>query len=78
MAGDFNRHNTLWGGTAVRDKRRGEAKPILDIMETFLLISLLPSGTVTRRQGDKELTINLILFTAKLAEATICCHIHNT
>ena len=48
------------------------------MMENLSLISLLPSGTITRRQRDEELTINLILLTAKLAEATICCHIHDT
>ena len=62
----------------MRDKRRGEAKPILDMIENLFLISLLPSGTVARRQRDEELTINLMLSTAKLAEAMICCHIHNT
>ena len=50
IAGDFNRHDTLWGGTAVRDERKGEAEPILDMMENLSLISLLPSGTITRRQ----------------------------
>ena len=62
----------------MRDERRGEAKPILDMMEKLSLISLLPSGIITRRQRDEELIINLILLTAKLAEATICCHIHDT
>ena len=78
IVGDFNRHDTLWGGTAVRDERRDEAEPILDMMENLFLISLLPSGTITRRQGDEELTIDLMFSTAKLVEATICCHIYDT
>ena len=35
IAGDFNRHDTLWGGTVVRDERRGEAEPILEVMENL-------------------------------------------
>ena len=48
------------------------------MMENLSLISLLPSGTVTRGQRDEESTINLMLSTAKLAEGMICCRIHDT
>ena len=62
----------------MRDERRGKAKPILDMMENLFLISLLPSSIIIRRPRDEELTNNLMLSTAKLAEAIICCHIYNT
>ena len=78
IAGDFNRHDTLWGGVSVREERRGEADPILDMMESLSLISLLPIGTITRRQRNEESTIDLMLATAKLADVKLCCCIHNT
>ena len=78
IAGDFNRHDILWGGTIVRDERRGEADPILNMMESLSLISLLPTGTIIRQQRNEELIINLILVTAKLADARLCCRIHET
>ena len=62
----------------MRDERRGEADPILDMMESLSLTSLLPTGTITRRQRNEELTINLMLAIAKLADVRICCCIHNT
>ena len=52
----------------MRDKRKGEADPILDIMESLSLISFLPTRIITIRQRNKELTINLMLVTAKLAD----------
>ena len=62
----------------MRDKRKGEADPILDIIESLSIISLLPTGTITRRQRKKELIINLMLIIAKLADARLCCHIYDT
>ena len=78
IASDFNRHDTLWGGIAVRDERRGKADPILNMIKSLSLISLLPTGIITRRHRDKELIINLMLTTAKLADARLCCCIYNT
>ena len=77
IAGDFNRHDTLWGGASVRDERRDDADPILDMMESLSLTSLLPIRTTTRRQRNEESTIDLMLATAKLADVRICCCIHN-
>ena len=48
ITGDFNRHDVLWGGSAVTDMRQGEAEPIIDMMGNMGLISLLRRGTVTR------------------------------
>ena len=78
IAGDFNRHDTLWCRIAVRDERRGEADPILNMIKSLSLISLLPTGIIMRRQRDEELIINLMLTTAKLADARLCCCIYNT
>ena len=78
IAGEFNRHDILWGGTAVRDERRGEADPILNKMDSLSLIGLLPTGTITRRQRNEESTIDLVLVTANLADARLCCRIHDT
>ena len=62
----------------MRDERRGEAGPILDMMVDLSLISLLPTGTITRRQRNEESTIDLIFITARLADARSCCHVHST
>src|ERR1700722_440036 len=45
LAGDFNRHDQLWGGNDVT--RQGEADPIIDLMAEVGLRSLLPRGTIT-------------------------------
>ena len=41
VAGDFNRHDALWGGNKVSDERQGEAEPIITMMSEQGLISLL-------------------------------------
>ena len=48
VAGDFNRHDILWGGITVSDTRQGEAEPIIEMMGLHGLSSLLKSGTTTR------------------------------
>ena len=47
LAGDFNRHDQLWGGDNIAMSRQGEADPIVDLMSEFSLHSLLPRGTIT-------------------------------
>jgi hypothetical protein len=32
LAGDFNRHDQLWGGDNISLQRQGEADPIIDLM----------------------------------------------
>ena len=51
IAGDFNRHNTLWGGNTVSDERQGEAEPIIMMMSEQGLTSLLKRGIIIRDQG---------------------------
>lgn len=47
LAGDFNRHNMLWGGDEATERRQGEAGPIIELMGEHGLHSLLPRGTKT-------------------------------
>ena len=70
VAGDFNRHDVLWGGEGTIMRRQGEGQPIVDLMNDHGLQSLLPRGTKTW-QGPKpglESTIDLVMATEELAE----------
>jgi hypothetical protein len=49
LAGDFNRHDQLWGGDDVSRGRQGEADPIIDLMSEHALHSLPTSGHTRRR-----------------------------
>ena len=80
VAGDFNRHDVLWGGEGTIMRRQGEGQPIVDLMNDHGLQSLLPRGTKTW-QGPKpglESTIDLVLVTEELAEEMVKCTIHPT
>lgn len=78
LAGDFNRHDQLWGGDEISPTRQGEADPIIDLMNEYSLLSLLPRGTKTWQNGDRESTIDLMLASEELAATVLKCHIHNT
>ncbi|PHH92210.1 hypothetical protein CDD83_8410 [Cordyceps sp. RAO-2017] len=78
LAGDFNRHDILWGGDEVSARRQGEGQPIVDLMNEHGLCSLLPRGTKTWQGPDKESTIDLVLASSELAEETVTCAIHAT
>jgi hypothetical protein len=54
VAGDFNRHDQLWGGDGVLPTRQGEADPIIDFMNRWKLESLLPRGTKTWQNAMHE------------------------
>jgi len=62
IAGDFNRHDSLWGGDRVAETpRQGEGGPILDFMAYTNLQSLLPRGTIGYgRDGTVATTIDLL------------------
>lgn len=77
LAGDFNRHDALWGGEAVNPQRQGEAELILELMDELSLISLLPRGTTTWQNGDRASTIDLLLVSADLADRYQQCKIHD-
>ncbi len=78
LAGDFNRHDILWGGGEVAANRQGEGQPIIDLMDDFGLSSLLPRGTKTWQRSNEESTIDLVLATAELADEVTSCVIHPT
>ncbi|KAL6405976.1 hypothetical protein AUP68_10531 [Ilyonectria robusta] len=78
LAGDFNRHDHLWGGDEVIGRRQGEAGPIVGLMEEHSLLSLLPRGTKTWENSEHSSTIDLILASAELAEEMVACGIHPT
>jgi hypothetical protein len=74
LAGDFNRHDQLWGGNDVTEQ--GEADPIIYLMAEVGLRSLLPRGTVTQ-EADSSSTIDLMLASQELADTTIRCGIYS-
>ena len=78
LAGDFNRHDQLWGGDEIVQERQGEAEPIIDLMSDHALQSLLPRGTKTWQKGNCETTIDLILVSEGLATSMVKCTVHTT
>ncbi|KAJ0127742.1 Uncharacterized protein HZ326_29156 [Fusarium oxysporum f. sp. albedinis] len=78
VVGDFNRHDQVWGGDDIAVERQGEADPIIDLMNDFMLRSLLRRGTKTWQSGDYEITIDLVLASEELADINIKCAIHGT
>ena len=78
IAGDFNRHDYLWGGDEVSHARQGEADPIIHLMDDYSLCSLLPRGTKTWQNANHETTIDLILASEELASMMVKCMIHTT
>jgi hypothetical protein len=78
LAGDFNRHDQLWGGDDVSRERQGEADPIIDLMSDHDLQSLLPRGTKTWQQGSHDLIIDLVLASEEPAMSVVKCIVHTT
>ncbi|XP_044714706.1 endonuclease-reverse transcriptase domain-containing protein [Hirsutella rhossiliensis] len=76
VAGDFNRHDLLWGGDEVTARRQGEAQSIIDLINDCGLCSLLPRGTKTWQGRDSESTIDLVLALAELADEMVICNIY--
>ncbi|RKK71830.1 hypothetical protein BFJ68_g18322, partial [Fusarium oxysporum] len=73
-----NRHDQLWGGDDISLTRQGEADQIINLMNEFELMSLLPRGTKTWSGGDFETTVDLVLASADPASSTVKCMIHGT
>jgi ribonuclease HI/exonuclease III len=78
VVGDFNRHDQLWGGDDVSVERQGEADLIIDLMNEFTLSSLLHRGTKTWHGGDHKTTIDLVLASEELKDATVKCTLYGT
>jgi hypothetical protein len=78
IAGDFNRHDQLWGGDDVSlTQRQGEADPIVDFIGDFSLHSLLPRGTKTWAKNGHESTIDLVFASHELATTLLKCGVYN-
>jgi len=67
VAGDFNRHDQLWGGEGTLPARQGEADSTNDFMNRWSLESLLPRGTKTWQNTTRASTIDLKLASQELA-----------
>ena len=78
LAGDFNRHDQLWGGNDVSAARQGEADPIISFMSDHSLCSLLPRGTKTWQNRNFGSTIDLMLASEGLTSTLLKCTIHET
>ena len=78
IAGDFNRHDQLWGGDDVRLERQGEADLIIDLMNEYGLSSLLRRGTKTWHGGDHDTTIDLVLASEGMKDSKLKCAILGT
>lgn len=77
IAGDFNRHDQLWGGDRVGEQSwQGEGEPIISFMQQNHLQLLLPRGTPTfeRQDGSGTSTIDLIMTTEEMAGQMIQCN----
>lgn len=72
LCGDFNRHDQLWGGDAIR---RDEGERILQCIDQLGLQLLLPRGTATHDSGT---TIDLVLATSGLANDLTTCQTWHT
>jgi endonuclease/exonuclease/phosphatase family metal-dependent hydrolase len=72
VAGDFNRHDQLWGGETVR---RNEGEPIVQFMHEHGLQLMLKRGTPTHESGT---TIDLSMASTKLFEDMVKCTIWPT
>ena len=75
IAGDFNRHNPLWGGNRIDNTlRQEESVPIINFMAELSLQSLLPVGVITFVSDIGRMsTIDLILTTPGLASELAKC-----
>ena len=79
IAGDFNKHDTMWGGDkVVGSPRQGEAADLIDFMDDFNLTSILERGTITFRnpRGD-ESTLDLVLTSPELVNEIQHCRVRD-
>jgi endonuclease/exonuclease/phosphatase family metal-dependent hydrolase len=76
LAGDFNRHDQLWGGQDIPWQRQGEANPIVDFIGDYSLQCLLLKGIKTWARNGQESTIDLIFASEELATTLIKCGVY--
>lgn len=79
LAGDWNRHDQLWGGDRVGcSPRQGEAAPIIDMMAQFNLQNLLPRGTTIFIGPQGTSTIDVAFASQELYDRRTTTQIHFT
>jgi ribonuclease HI len=67
IAGDFNRHDTIWGGNEVAtEQRQGEGSRILDFIEENNLQLLTQRGVATWERNGSASTIDLTMVSERL------------
>jgi len=78
IAGDLNRHDSLWGGDHVGiSPRQGEAQDIIELMGDLGLQSLLPRGSITYEGAGGETTIDLVLSSEGLANDRLTSQLYD-
>ncbi|CAD0055227.1 unnamed protein product [Aureobasidium pullulans] len=76
IAGDFNRHDTIWGGNEVAlGMRQGEGSRILDFIEENNLQLLTQRGVPTWERNGSTSTIDLTMVSERLFEDRDICHL---
>lgn len=77
IAGDFNRHNPLWGGSHINSTAsQEESEPIIELMAELSLQSLLPVGVITFVSDvGRTSTIDLMLTTPGLTSELAKCSV---
>jgi hypothetical protein len=74
VAGDFSRHDQMWGGDLVASStRQGEGTPVLEWMADLGMSNMLPRGVKTFRVGNYETTIDLALAPCALSQTVLKC-----
>ena len=77
VAGDFNRHDQLWGGDHVAQSRRqGEGQAIIELMADLGIHSLLPRGTITYGDALRQSTIDLMMVSDGLSDDVVRCEVY--
>ena len=76
IAGDFNRHDTIWGGNEVAlGMRQGEGSRILDFIEENNLQLLTQRGVPTWERNGSTSTIDLTMVSERLFEDRDICQL---
>lgn len=77
IAGDFNRHNQLWGGSHIDSTASQEqSAPIIELMAELSLQSLLQTGVITFvSDAGRRSTIDLMLATPGLTSELAKCSV---
>jgi len=74
VAGDFNRHDILWGGPSIRETyRQGEAEPFISFIDQFDLQSWLMPDEITWESSRHKSIVDLSRASEGLSNNLIRC-----